>query len=107
MKDLIKNLLRENIGPTHQQRFDRAIYLTYVDQNRKFKRVSKEEFYNQLADKVADKKAVNYDMTYRHRLADTKEVWYNNRKMIIGEIFKETDEWDDYVESYWINLGDY
>lgn len=102
-----KSNISEDIGETHQARFNRAIYLTYVEQNKKTKRVSKEEFYSQLSDIVADKKEVNYDMTYRHRLADKKEVWFDKRKRVIGEIFKETDEWDDYVESYWINLDEY
>jgi hypothetical protein len=60
-------------------------------------------FSDKLSSKVGKTKTVEYDKTYLYRLADEKEIWLSERGNILGEIYKETDEWGDYVESYWIN----
>lgn len=102
----IKEFLNESLAPSKQERFDRAIYLTYVEsRNQKnYKPVTKEIFYDKLRDKVKDRKTIDYDKSRIYRLADMKEIWLDNRGDILGEAWFEfkTDD-DEHVESYWIN----
>ena len=96
--------INENIGDTHQQRFDRAIYLTYVERHldNEFKKVDRATFEEKLNDKVAKKIPHQYDLNNIYRLADTKETWFDANGSVIGEIYKETHE-DSNVESCWIS----
>jgi hypothetical protein len=88
-----------SLEPTHQQRFDRQLYLHYVDINEynNFKHVSKEEF-NRLTEKhLQGKRTIEFDKNRIYRLADEKEICYGKYNRVIGEIWKE-----DGIESYWI-----
>jgi hypothetical protein len=98
-KTLIKKLLHESLEPEPQLRFDRRVYLTYVDQGDNFKHVkTKKEFYDRLYPLVDDVKVVNFDLSRIYRLADEKEIWLSKRKNVLGEIWKDGD-----IESYWVN----
>jgi hypothetical protein len=98
-KTLIKKLLHESLEPEPQLRFDRRVYLTYVDQGDNFKHVkTKKEFYDRLYPLVDDVKVVNFDLSRIYRLADEKEIWLSKRKDVLGEIWKDGD-----IESYWVN----
>ena len=89
-----------SFAPTHQQRFDRQLYLHYVAINRdnELKIVSKDVFYKLLENDLQDKKTYEMDKNNIYRLADEKIVCYGKYGRMIGEIWKE-----DGVESYWIN----
>jgi hypothetical protein len=94
----------------HKQRFSRAIYLYYVSHHMdgNYKHTTKNNFYQRLL-KIKDKsKVVEFDKTNRHRLADTKEIWYDKHNRVLGEIWTEHYDYgidkDDTVTSYWINL---
>jgi len=104
-------------GESHQERFDRAIYLTYVQlhKDRDFKHVSAQDFSAFMLSKIEgdgenlESKIVNYDrnnLFNRHRVADSKETWTNKKdRKVVAEVFEETDEWGNSVVSYWINSG--
>jgi hypothetical protein len=104
--------LNEDIGSTPQQRFDTAIYLTYVQhrQQNQFKHVSKEEFYAKLQDKTDKIDIKKYDMKDIHRIADEKHIWLSKSGRTLGEVYKESDD-GQFVrgdcESYWINTEKY
>jgi len=102
--------LNEDIGETHQQRFDRAIYLTYVQlhKDNQFKHISKEEFEKQLYSILDRIETVNYDKKNIYRLADKKEIWLSKSGKTLGEIYKELDEdTKENIMSYWINTERY
>jgi heme oxygenase len=104
------DFLNENIGETHQQRFDRAIYLTYVQlhKDNQFKKVSKEDFYKQLYSILDRIETVKYDMKDIYRLADSKYIWLSKSGRTLGEVYKEFDEdTKEDVISYWINKEKY
>jgi hypothetical protein len=91
--------IEESLEPTPQFRFNRRVYLTYVDQGDNFKNVkTKKEFYDKLYPLVDDVKVYEYDMNDIYRLADEKETWLSKRKEVLGQIWKDGD-----IESYWIN----
>jgi hypothetical protein len=98
--------LNEDFGETHQQRFDRAIYLTYVEQHKdnQFKHISKEEFEKQLYSKLDRIETVEYDKKNRYRLADEKRIWLAKYGRTLGEVYIEYDEdAKENIKSYWIN----
>jgi len=86
--------------PTHQQRFNRAIYLFYVENNysNDLKRISKEDFYRLLENDLQRKKTIEFDKNRIYRLADERIVCYGKYGRLLGEIWKEEG-----VESYWID----
>lgn len=84
---------------TPLERFERAIYLTYVELKAGFKHVTKDEYYQALYSKLDNRKTVDFDKTRIYRLADTKEIWYAKYGVILGEVWKEND-----LESYWIKI---
>jgi len=103
-----RSTIDEGIAPEHQTRFDRAIYLTYVDaangsdsQFKKFK--TKEEFDNAMKGKFDATSKTTYDKSNTHRLADERED-YTKGGNIVGQIYKEASDEDNkgYVESYWV-----
>jgi hypothetical protein len=106
LRKLIRLILKENLGSSQQQRFDTAIYLTYVEQhkNNEFKHVSWEEFYSKLNyDNVYNKKIVRFDMSRIYRLADEKEIWLGKHNDVLGEVWIEKDEdGTGDIESHWI-----
>ena len=85
---------------THQQRFDRAIYLTYVGLHEEniFKSTTKENFFAKLySDKLQKRESIEFDKTRIYRLADEKEIWLGKYVRVLGHVWKEEG-----VESYWI-----
>jgi hypothetical protein len=96
----------EESHKSHQQRFDEAIYKTYVQQgyHDQFKPVSKQKFMHALisSHKLEEKRTKEFDKTSIYRLADSKTSWFSNRNELLGEYFEETNEWGDHVESYWL-----
>lgn len=103
----IKKIIQEEVSKVFEifssspmQRFNRGIYLTYVEQNKynDFKRVSKEEFSAILSSRLDKIKTITYDKEYIYRMADEKDVWLSNRGNTLGEVWKEGD-----LESYWIS----
>lgn len=104
--------LNEDFGSTPQQRFDRAIYLTYVEQHKynQFKHISKEEFYAKLQDKTDKIDIKKYDLKNIYRLADEKHIWLSKSGRTLGEVFIEHDDGQlvrGDCESYWINTEKY
>lgn len=94
-----KFFLYENLESSHEERFNRAIYLTYVERHEKFKHISKEEFYDKLYnDNLERMKTITYDKTNIYRLADEKIQWLTKNNHILGEVWCEDD-----IKSYWIN----
>ena len=90
--------------PTHQRRFDRQLYLFYVESsyyNNELKLVSKDEFYKLLENHLQTTKTYEFDKNNIYRLADEKIVCYGKYGRLLGEIWKEAE-----VESYWI-IKDY
>jgi len=96
--------INEDIAESHEERFNRAIYLHYVEsrQDNKFKHITKDEFYAQLYSIVDHRKTVNFDKNIIYRLADHKEIWTSKYNKVLGEIWRE-----DGIESYWINISKY
>ena len=88
----------EGYADSHQHRFDRAIYKTYVERGKNFKYVSKEIFYKLLGDKIDKNQTISFDKTRIYRLADEKTMCLSKGGTILGEIWKEED-----IASYWIN----
>lgn len=108
---VVRQSLIELMGVTserddHIERFNRAIYLTYMEQHRPFKKVSEEEFNKKLFnDKFADKiesKTVYFNEDNIHRLADRKYIISLKGGTILGELWVE-DDTNDTISSYWIN----
>ena len=89
-----------SLAPTHQQRFDRQLYLYYVGthQHNEFKIVSKDEFNRLIENHLQSKKTFEYDKNSIYRLADTKELCLGQYGKVLGEIWRE-----DEIESYWIS----
>lgn len=89
-----------SLAPTHQQRFDRQLYLYYVGthQQNDFKIVSKDEFNRLIGERQQSKKTFEYDKKSIYRLADSKELCLGKYGKVLGEIWRE-----DEIESYWIN----
>ena len=84
-------------------RLNTAIYLHYVeitlDGNPDYKRISEEEFKSLLYTEVLDTiDVINFDLTFRHRLADRKCIWRDRYKLILGVVWEYED-----VKSYWID----
>lgn len=95
------SIISENFGESHQQRFNRAIYLTYVEQDRymELKSATKKEFYEKIYSKNLGKRTIRQlDKSRIYRLADEHEVWRAKHSGVLGEIWREDD-----VESYWLN----
>lgn len=92
---------------SHQERFDKALYLHYIEMRQEydFKHTSKENFENTLLPLMGKLKSIGFDKQRVYRLADEKIVWYGSFNNIIGEVWNERDENGDYVESYWIRLS--
>ena len=105
---ITQSLLNENIGSTKQQRFDTAIYLTYVEHGdgNTFKKVSKDVFDEHMSKRgVKETKVFNYDKNRIYRLADTKTIYYSNRNLVLGEVYEEVDDDSgEYVISHWLNV---
>ena len=86
-----------------QRNFNEAIYLTYVESHsNNFRHVSKENFYKYLADKKSKSEEKSFDKNNKYRLADSKEIWYNNRGIKIGEIWRQAKETNEYIK-YGVN----
>lgn len=88
---------------THQERFDKAIYLTYVSLRLNYKNATKEVFEEKLYSILNKRRTIYFDKSRVYRLADEKEIWFSKYNHIIGEVWKETDEFGDEVVSYWID----
>jgi hypothetical protein len=99
MIDSFNQFLTENIGPTHQERFDRQIYLHFIETHKNFKHVSKEEFNNLLLSVLNKRTTVKSTDTRVHKMYDEIEIWWSDRNNRIGEIWREDD-----IESYWVNV---
>ena len=80
-------------------RFERAIYLHYVETNqyKQFKKVSKDEFFHVYGSRLSRYKDFGYDKNDIYRLADCKTVWYDKFGAIVGESWHE-----EKLSSYWI-----
>ena len=89
-----------SLETTHQQRFERQLYLHYVEINQynDFKLVSKEEFNRLTENYLQGKRTVEFDKNRIYRLADEKVICYGKYNRVLGEIWKEKG-----IESYWIN----
>ena len=85
--------------PTHQRRFDRQLYLFYVESSyyNDLKLVSRDEFYKLLENHLQTLKTYEFDKNRIYRLADEKVVCYGKYGRLLGEIWKEEG-----IESYWI-----
>ena len=85
----------------HQIRFERAIYLYYVEinQDKQFKKVSKDEFFNVEGFCFDTFKDFEFDKNNIYRLADCRTVWYNKSGGIVGESWYEGN-----LASYWIKI---
>jgi hypothetical protein len=92
-----------------QARFDKAIYLTYVEYGKynQYKRINKELFIEMLNNKVDKKTTHEFDKKRIYRIADSKEIWIDKNKNVLGEVFTEVcrDNEDIVLESFWINEG--
>ena len=84
---------------TALERFERAIYLTYIELKENFKHVTKDEYYQSLYPKLDRMKTVDFDKNRIYRLADSKVIWYAKYGVVLGEVWKEND-----LESYWIKI---
>ncbi len=83
-----------------QRRFDESIYkhLVSVNSYNSYKHCSKEEFEKTIEPLTKSSKIVEYDKNDIYRLADEKEICYDNRnREEIGVIYRENG-----LESYWI-----
>jgi len=91
---------KEDYDDGHQERFDRAIYLTFVDSDndQQYKHLSKAEFEKKLRHRLDTIKSIDYDKKNIYRLADEKLYWLDKNKRTLGIIYKE-----DNIESHWIN----
>lgn len=97
MMKRFKEYLLEETKAEHEERFNRAIYLTYVKNDNKFKHVSEDEFKKQLNDIHDKTTSHDYNKNDIYRLADSKDVWLNKHNQVIGEIYYEDD-----IKSFWI-----
>lgn len=111
LRKLIRQILKENYADSQQQRFDTAIYLTYVEfhKDKDFIHVPWETFYDNLNySNVFSKKTIEFDKNRIYRLADEKEVWFGKHNNIVGEVWSEKNEdGTDNIESYWIKAEMY
>lgn len=83
-----------------ERRFNTAIYLTYVEQNKDkdFKKTTKEYFYDKLDDRAHRIRIIRFDKNRVYRLADEREEWLSKNNNVLGEIWRESN-----MESFWIN----
>lgn len=93
---------------TKQQRFDRAIYLHYVENElyKEFKPVSEDVFIEKIcfSDKFQKMDRVHSDLSNIYRLSDDREIYKDRFENVLGEVWIEFDiSKEEYVKSYWIN----
>jgi hypothetical protein len=90
-----------SFDPTHEERFNRAIYLYYVGikEDNTFKKVSKEDFNRLLEHDLQTKKTIEFDQKNIYRLADEKVICLGKYGKVLGEIWKEKE-----IESHWIHI---
>jgi len=94
--------INEDISEKPEQRFDRAIYLTYVGLHleNEFKHVTEKEFYDRLYFSKLDKQKTTYlDKTNKYRIADSKIIWLDKYNNVLGEVWVEGD-----LKSYWVKV---
>ncbi len=94
------------IADSKQVRFDRSIYLTYIELGEhtgdKFKHVTEDEFRNKLYNQLNTIKTFESDKSNPYRIADSREIWYSRGGNILGEIWIEGLSWEEQVKSWWI-----
>lgn len=85
----------------YQERFDREIYLHYLEMNgfysAEFKHVSREEYYNALYEKLDKRRTITSDQGNIYRISDEKEIWEARFGRVLGEVWKYRG-----MVSYWI-----
>ena len=89
---------------SHLERFNRGIYLHYIDLGKynQMKRVSASEFHLKLDNVVDSKCTYEFNRENTYRLADTRIMYLSKGKQILGEHWQETGD-EGLIESYWID----
>jgi hypothetical protein len=87
---------------TRQESFDRAIYLTYVEQGKdKDFKITRKDVYAELGDMLNRVETKEFDKSNQHRIADFKYVYLSRGGKTLAEVWH--DSLDKDIVSCWIN----